>query len=144
MELLILRYIDWYFCKKSCKVIWILFLKFSWNNRLLRRHFSVKSFYFFQCVVISYGIKRKNSVMFFSLFILILRWFLNVLRAFVTWSSVVMKSVSQPWPVDIFKFGAILNKIIRNFCYGLTVWNYFFWNYFLLNFTGGNWFSFFD
>ena len=57
------------------------------------------------------GSKEKHRSTILLLFvIMILGWFLNLFRAFVTWSLVIIKPVSYLWLVGIFKFGAILIK----------------------------------
>ena len=81
--------------------------------------------------------QKKDFDYFFFLFfmIMILGWFLNLLTAFITWSSVPMISrYFQVWNNTYKKF-------VKNFCYILIFCMYFFWNYFLLTFLGDNFFS---
>ena len=97
----------------------------------------MKSIYLFQNIIISHGTKRKTLIIFFFLFfiIMILGWFLNLLTAFITWSSVAMISgYFQVW-------SNIDKKFVINFRYILIFCTYFFWNYFLLTFLGDNFFS---
>ena len=79
---------------------------------MLKDFSSVNSVYFFQNIII-YGTKWKTLIIFFLFFIIMIPgWFLNLLTAFVTWSSVTMESLPKPWSVDVFKFGTILIKIL--------------------------------
>ena len=80
---------------------------------MLKDFSSVNSVYFFQNIIIIYGTKWKTLIIFFLFFIIMItEWFLNLLTAFVTWSSVTMESLPKPWSVDVFKFGTILIKIL--------------------------------
>ena len=124
MGILILRYTGWYFCKNILKIVWILFLNFSWNIRLLRGFCSVKSVYFFPNIIIILGTKRKTMINFLFFIIMILEWFLNLLTAFLAWSSVAMKSLSSPWSVDIFKNGTTI--LMKNLLEIWRSWKAFF------------------
>ena len=89
-----------------------IFNNLSWNIRLLRWFSSVKIF-IFVLNIWSYltGPKENNwSVFFLFLIITILGWFLNLFRAFPSWSLVTLKSVSKLRSVGIFKFGTKLMK----------------------------------
>ena len=86
---------------------------------------SVKRIYFFQNIIIITGLKEKLWSIFFFFFlffiIMILKWFLNLLTAFVTW-SVAMKLLSLLLTM-ISRYFQVWNNIdeefVKNFCYSL-------------------------